>query len=135
MRCLGIVEGVRVVQTKLCPKRYWLSFFGVILTRTGNRLPDSTTVNHEKIHFAQTRELGYIPFYLIYCSEYLFFRIWQYRFHHAEAYRNISFEREAYAHQSDFSYLAKRRHFAQWRRSSIYFLSRNTHIHKKQQTS
>lgn len=32
------------------------------------------------------------------------------------AYRAISFEREAYANGSDLGYLARRRHFAQWRK-------------------
>lgn len=70
------------------------------------------SINHEKIHTAQMRELWYIGFYILYFLE------WVYRlvFHTRTAYRGISFEREAYVNQSNYRYLAKRRRYAQWRR-------------------
>ena len=88
-----------------------INIFGVIFARKGKSLPPHT-INHEKIHTAQMRELLYIGFYLLYIAE------WVYRliFHTRTAYRGISFEREAYKHQNDYDYLAKRKRFAQWRR-------------------
>lgn len=58
-------------------------------------------------------ELMFVGFYIVYLIEWLV--------HLAatrnvlRAYRSISFEREAYDHQSDPTYLARRRHYAQWR--------------------
>lgn len=58
------------------------------------------------------RELLYLPFYLLYIFEWLF-RLLQTR-NFLRAYHNISFEREAYAHQDETDYLLRRRCFA-WR--------------------
>ncbi|MDE6535355.1 MAG: hypothetical protein K2K82_05020 [Muribaculaceae bacterium] len=66
-------------------------------------------INHERIHDAQQRELLYIPFYILYLLEYLV-RLIQFR-NHKKAYYGISFEREAYANDRDFGYLANRRLF------------------------
>jgi len=51
------------------------------------------------------KELLYIPFYIIYIIEAIF-----------KKYRNISFEKEAYANQEDFEYLKNRKHYAMWRK-------------------
>ena len=67
---------------------------------------DKVLVNHEKIHLKQQLELLILPFYLLYVLEFLL-RLIQYR-NWKIAYQNISFEREAYRHQEDFSYLSKR---------------------------
>ena len=66
-------------------------------------------INHEKIHGRQQLELLIIPFYLIYIIEWIV-RL----FIDKNAYRNISFEKEAYKHQNDLDYLNKRKLFAQW---------------------
>lgn len=70
------------------------------------------SINHEKIHTAQMRELWYVGFYVLYLLE------WIYRlaFHTRTAYRGISFEVEAYEHQYDYDYLKSRKRFAMWRR-------------------
>ncbi len=67
-------------------------------------------MNHEKIHLKQQLELLIIPFYLIYTIEFLV-RLFQYKKRNL-AYRNISFEREAYTNEFNLGYL-KRRPF--WR--------------------
>lgn len=60
-------------------------------------------LNHELIHTAQMKELLYIPFYLWYVFEWL---IWLAIYRNArKAYRNISFEREAYDKQAYFDYI------------------------------
>ena len=66
-------------------------------------------MNHERIHTAQQREMLYVFFYLAYLLEWLVRLPMR-----GNAYRNISFEREAYANQRDLDYLQRRRHFA-WR--------------------
>ena len=69
-------------------------------------------LNHEAIHTAQMKEMGYIFFYPLYLLE------WIYRiiFHNSTAYIGISFEREAYANERNEDYLKTRKHFAQWRK-------------------
>lgn len=70
-------------------------------------------LSHEAIHTAQLLELGILPFYLIYFAEWLF-RLCQ---DPRTAYRRISFEREAYAHEAEPHYLQTRKHYAQWSKS------------------
>ena len=73
--------------------------------------------NHERIHAEQQKELLVVGFLLCYVFEWLFmFLFTKDRFSH-KAYRNISFEEEAYAHQAEQGYLEKRKHFAQWRKN------------------
>ena len=70
---------------------------------------DEVTLNHEKIHIEQQKELLVIFFYLLYVyyfiENYYFFRDTH------TAYMMIPFEREAYEYDSDLSYLSKRKRF------------------------
>ena len=68
-----------------------------------------TAVNHELIHVAQQRELLYIPFFIWYGIEWLVLCI-KYR-DRLKAYYNIRFDKEAYRHQGDLSYLKHRKHY------------------------
>lgn len=64
-------------------------------------------INHESIHFQQALELLVIPFYILYVLEW-FVKLFIYR---SKAYENISFEREAYAHDGDLNYLSHRKRY------------------------
>ncbi len=64
-------------------------------------------INHERIHLRQQVELLVLPFYIIYLIEYLV-RLIYYK-NSQEAYRNISFEREAYAQEGNLAYLKERK--------------------------
>jgi len=66
-------------------------------------------INHEKIHLRQQLELLIIPFFIIYNFEFLI-RLIQYRKWNL-AYKNISFEREAYRKEKDLNYLKSRPFF------------------------
>lgn len=68
---------------------------------------DTIFINHEKIHIRQQAELLVIPFYIFYLTEYIF-RVMQYR-NSKKAYRNISFEREAYYNEENLNYLKTRK--------------------------
>lgn len=68
------------------------------------------TLRHESIHIKQQGELLVLLFYIWYLVEWVF-RL----FGKGNAYRNISFEREAYANASDLGYLKKRRMFASFK--------------------
>lgn len=69
----------------------------------------NTNMTHEKIHFAQQKELLLLFFYLWYGIEWLV-RLVIYRNAHV-AYRNISFEREAYYNENKEWYLGGRKVF------------------------
>ena len=68
--------------------------------------PSARLLNHERIHLRQQLELGIIPFYIWYFAEYGYWR-WKGRTHYA-AYRAIRFEREAFEHDNNLTYLSKR---------------------------
>lgn len=70
----------------------------------------SQLITHERIHLRQQLETLVLPFYLWYFIEFIF-RILQYR-NFEKAYRNISFEREAYYFESHEEYLNVRKRFA-----------------------
>ena len=81
-----------------------MNLFGVLFVR-GNARIDDITLNHEKIHTAQIKEMLYVFFYVWYVIE------WLIRLPFGNAYRNISFEREAYDNQYDLNYLKNRKRF------------------------
>ncbi len=98
-----------IVKCKFIPKGICVNLFGTFWARDTSWI-DCYVINHERIHTAQQRELLYIPFYVIYLVEWLF-RLLQFRNQH-KAYMNISFEREAYAHGHDLTYLPRRRNYS-----------------------
>lgn len=64
-----------------------------------HRFPDPVIISHEKIHLDQIKRLGITRFYFLYLKEYVIGR--KHGLSHDEAYRQISFEREAYANESN----------------------------------
>ncbi len=107
----------RVISTCLMPRGEYvaITLFGLVFVPRGICL-SPTMLNHERIHCKQQLEWLYVPFMLLYVAEWIVgmirFRNW------GKAYRNISFEREAYAHQNDSDYPAKRRHYQNYRRET-----------------
>jgi hypothetical protein len=89
-----------------------INLFGVVFARKKYRPLAERSINHEAIHTAQMKELWYIGFYLLYLIEYVIL-IFKYKNTNA-AYRNIRFERESYANESDIDYLTARCGF-EWR--------------------
>lgn len=69
--------------------------------------PDERTVNHERIHIYQQRELWVLPFYILYFGYWLINRIWH-RDSGPEAYYHIPFEMEAYHNDDNLLYLLAR---------------------------
>lgn len=85
----------------------WFGINGIVLwpfVLYADRNPDPVILNHESIHMDQIRRLGVARFYLRYLAEYFSGR--KKGLSHDEAYRNISFEKEAYLNQHDSYYLA-----------------------------
>ena len=105
---------MKIVYNNIIPFKGFkaINLFGVLFARKDAKSRiDETTINHESIHTAQIRELLYVPFYIVYVFEWLG-RL----FMPGRAYKNISFEREAFDNQSNHDYLKTRKHFAQWRK-------------------
>ncbi|CAM1352293.1 conserved protein of unknown function [Tenacibaculum insulae] len=67
-------------------------------------------VNHEKIHLKQQQELLVIFFFLFYFIEW-FIKFLKYK-DKLKAYKNLSFEREAYLNENNLYYIEKRKHWA-----------------------
>jgi hypothetical protein len=96
-----------IVAKYLIPKGYrGLAMFPFVFVKDPLDKTNSIFVNHEKIHLRQQLELLILPFFIWYVLEYLF-RLFQYKNANL-AYRNISFEREAYAKESNLKYLETR---------------------------
>ncbi|MDC6351286.1 hypothetical protein PP178_06945 [Zeaxanthinibacter sp. PT1] len=86
-----------------------LSLWPLIILKADALRADSVLINHEKIHLRQQRELLIIPFYLFYFTEWLI-RLLYYR-NAYNAYKNLSFEKEAYHNETNLDYLKTRKPF------------------------
>jgi hypothetical protein len=96
-----------IVTKYLIPKGYrGLAVFPFVFVKYSLDKKNPVFVNHERIHLRQQLELLIIPFFGLYFLEF-FLRLIQYR-NVDLAYRNISFEREAYANEKDLDYLKNR---------------------------
>ncbi|MEY8869672.1 hypothetical protein [Gaetbulibacter jejuensis] len=92
----------------IVPKGYvGVTIFPFVFLKYKALKEDVVLLNHEKIHLKQQLELLIIPFYLLYLIEF-FIRLVQYKNMYA-AYKNISFEREAYFQEAQLDYLKYRR--------------------------
>lgn len=104
---------MKIIYNKILPvgRRYHaINLFGILFAKGPC---DKYVINHEKIHTAQMKELGYVFFYLIYVIEWMI-KCVIYR-DSFKAYHALTFEKEAYSHQNNLNYLAARRHFAEFR--------------------
>ena len=71
---------------------------------------DAELINHEKIHLKQQQELLIVFFFLFYLIEWTV-KFLKYR-NKFLAYKNLSFEREAYHNQDNLYYLETRKIWA-----------------------
>ena len=83
-----------------------LTFFPFVFLMNKEDVLDKVFVNHEKIHLRQQLELLVLPFYVWYVIEFLI--RWIITKDKNVAYRNISFEKEAYTNEKDLNYLKSR---------------------------
>jgi hypothetical protein len=84
--------------------------FGIwILFARGVKVSPSL-IRHETIHYRQQKEMLFVFLWIFYGVEYLVKRF-KYKTHD-DAYRNLSFEREAYANDDNADYLEQRKPFA-----------------------
>ena len=119
---------MKIIRNKYIPFPGYkaINLFGVLFVKNNAKI-DDVTINHESIHSRQFVELmvlfavatvfirWWLPvfapfaFYAWYVIEWIV-RLIQY-LDTREAYRNISFEREAYLNEGDLCYLKDRKMF------------------------
>jgi hypothetical protein len=87
-----------------------VSLWPFVILKNKELKDDITFINHEKIHLRQQLEMLIIPFYIWYLMEYLL-RLIYYKDRFL-AYKNISFEREAYSQEMKENYLQDRKLWA-----------------------
>lgn len=98
---------ILIASKYLIPKGYTgMALFPFIILRDKRMKDNQRLINHERIHLRQQMELLVIPFYIWYLTEY-FILLGKYKSKNI-AYRNISFEREAYANEYNLNYLKDR---------------------------
>lgn len=109
---------MRVIKTKHFPFGGYkaINIFGIIFTKGELSKKE---LNHEAIHIEQMKEMLYIFFYLWYGIEYLIIRCFHVKQH--DAYKDISFEEEAYNNDDNIDYINNRKHYS-WTK----YLSINT---------
>ena len=90
-----------------------MAFWPFVLFKDHSIAQNKIILNHELIHHRQQKELLIIPFHLLYFLFFLY-GLAKYRNWHL-AYRNVCFEKEAYAHQNQNNYLATRKYFSWWK--------------------
>lgn len=96
-----------IVAKYLIPKNYrGLSIFPFVIVKYRVDKENLVFINHELIHLRQQIEMLFFPFFIWYIVEFLL-RYIQYKNWNV-AYRNISFEREAYANEKNLDYLKDR---------------------------
>lgn len=105
------IQKVKVIYNNLIPFKGFvaINLFGIIFVRKEYKGKiNKYIINHELIHSSQMKECGYIFFYLIYLLEWLIKSI----IIKKSAYRNISFEVEAYNNCANLNYLNSRKHYS-----------------------
>jgi len=86
-----------------------ITLFPFVLLKHRADIGNKVLLNHEKIHLQQQVELLILPFYIWYFVEFLV-KLAIYK-NKNKAYKNISFEREAYRFDNDLDYLNTRKIF------------------------
>ena len=106
--------GMKIIYNNIIPLPGFkaINLFGVLFVRKGSTMSESD-INHEMIHTAQMKEMGYVIFYLWYLVEWLV-KLAKLRDSN-KAYRAISFEREAYGNEKNLTYTITRAKYA-WRK-------------------
>lgn len=96
-----------IVSRYLIPKGFrGITLFPFIIVSERTLKQNPIMINHEKIHIRQQAELLILPFFIWYGIEFLV-RLVVCKDRN-KAYRNISFEREAYSNEKDLNYSKKR---------------------------
>lgn len=101
---------MKLVYNNIIPFKGYLAMcvFPFIFVRKDARAIKTTDINHETIHGKQQIEMLFVLFFVWYGIEWLV-RWVAYGFDGHLAYKNISFEQEAYLNENDLSYPYERK--------------------------
>ena len=96
-----------IVISKYLPKRViGLTVFPFVFLKQKDMKSNAILINHERIHLRQQLEMLVVFFFVFYSIEFIV-RLFQFKNWNL-AYKNISFEREAYFNEKDLEYLKSR---------------------------
>lgn len=99
------------ISKHIIPKGFaGMTLYPFIFLKREDLKGNSVLINHEKIHLKQQRELLIVFFYVLYFLEW-FIRLLMYR-KTSLAYKNLSFEREAYQNEHNLDYISTRKRWA-----------------------
>lgn len=99
-----------IIFKHIIPKGFTgITLYPFIFLKRKKLKEDKILINHEKIHLKQQLELLVIFFYVFYGVEWLI-KYLKYKNAYI-AYKNISFEREAYKNEVNLNYIQKRKHW------------------------
>ena len=99
------------ISKHIVPKGFvGITLFPFIFLKEENLKEDKVLINHEKIHLKQQKELLILFFYLIYGLEWVL-KFFIYKNGYL-AYKNLSFEREAYQNENTPHYLKNRKNYS-----------------------
>lgn len=108
---------MKIIYNNIIPFKGFLAInlCGLLFVRHKNKYKIESNkgkivVNHESIHTEQIKEMAFIFFYLWYLIEWLIRLLFIHPFS-KEAYRTISFEKEAYSNEDNLDYLKDRKHY------------------------
>lgn len=100
-----------VVSKKWVPKGFsGISLYPFIIVSSFEQIGSTTLLNHEKIHLRQQIELLVVFFYIWYFVEFII--RWIKTGSRYQAYRAISFEKEAYNNEANLNYNASKSLFS-----------------------
>ncbi|PIE48882.1 MAG: hypothetical protein CSA39_05460 [Flavobacteriales bacterium] len=100
-----------LVSKFLIPKNYTgMAVYPFIFLKNKSLTDNWALINHERIHLKQQLEMLWVFFFIWYvlefCLNLIIYRNWK------KAYKNISFEKEAYTHEGNPNYLNDRKLWA-----------------------
>ncbi len=102
---------MKIIRNKYIPFQGYkaINLFGVLFVKNNAKISEKD-LTHESIHSEQIKELLYIPFYIWYFIEWII-KLFIYK-DFKKAYRNVSFEIEAYTNQDNSDYLVNRKRYS-----------------------
>jgi len=104
--CIMLIIFPQLIAKSFCA----VTIYPFVFLKNEQSKRDYVLLNHEYIHLRQQKELFWLVFFIWYGLEYLV-KLLYYRNAYL-AYKNISFEREAYYYENDLDYLKNRTAFS-----------------------
>lgn len=103
-------KSLKAIYNRLIPFGSYttINIFGLLFTKL--KVLNKFTINHESIHTEQMKEMGYIFFYAWYAIEYCVIRLLHEK--QGDAYKDVSFEEEAYNNTNNLDYLKTRKRYS-----------------------